>query len=286
MTIERDLVEYHRSIAAEMLAVKDRIRNLIGSNHWLSDGEHKKAILRRILKTYIPESLNVGKGFICYPNGDSSKQLDILITAKNKPTLFKEGELVFVTPDSVEAIIEVKTRQTSTELKETAKAISKEVGSLRKTLKGGSFWSGIFVFDGHDDIEENENSNCRNDSNLLRRHKKMLEVIQEASEGDLHKAIDCVALGLNTFVRFWRSKENLDSSYEYPAWHSYNFSNSSEVKLSGLAQAYFLSNVVWHLNKVRLQTQFAWFPIEKGKEKHRNSYMSLSKEFKLFNRPH
>ena len=51
MPIQRNFLEYHKSIARELEATKDRIRQLIGDKHWLTDGEHKEAVLRRVLMT-------------------------------------------------------------------------------------------------------------------------------------------------------------------------------------------------------------------------------------------
>jgi hypothetical protein len=104
-----DSLAYHESISLEMQSTQNRIRNLIGSDHWLTDGEHKEAVLRKALRTHLPEIFHVGRGFICYRE-KSSGQLDILIIDKTSPTLFKDGELILTTPDTVSAIIEVKTR--------------------------------------------------------------------------------------------------------------------------------------------------------------------------------
>jgi len=108
MSIRTDFFEYHQSIARELEAAKNRVRQLIGRRHWQTDGEHKEAIIRRVLRNHLPESVRIGKGFVCFEDHASS-QIDILITAIDKPTLFKDGELVLVAPDAVQANIEVKT---------------------------------------------------------------------------------------------------------------------------------------------------------------------------------
>ena len=115
MSIQPDLVAYHKSISAELTSNKNRIRNLIGSVHWLTDGEHKESILRKVIENFAPEIFRIGRGFVCYPSSrntdeKSSKQIDILITSKDKPTLYKDIDLHLVTADSVKAIIEVKTK--------------------------------------------------------------------------------------------------------------------------------------------------------------------------------
>ena len=112
MPIRTDFFGYHKSIAQELEATKDRVRQLIGSTHWETDGEHKEAIIRKVLRNHLPESVRIGKGFVCFES-HTSTQIDVLITAVDKPTLFKDGELVLVTPDAVHAVIEVKTAMRS-----------------------------------------------------------------------------------------------------------------------------------------------------------------------------
>ena len=115
MITKQDFIAYQESITGELRVTKNRVRNLIGQAHWQTDGEHKETILRQVLSAHLPESVRVGKGFICYPeqycgHRKASYQIDILITNKNYPTLMKEGDLVLVTAETVEAIIEVKSR--------------------------------------------------------------------------------------------------------------------------------------------------------------------------------
>ena len=101
-----DFLAYHRSLAAELNAVKDRVRYLI--RHWPTDGSFKESILRSVLKRHLPESVFIGTGFIATAT-DCSKQIDVLIVDKDHPRLFWDGELIIVTPEAVRAVIEVKT---------------------------------------------------------------------------------------------------------------------------------------------------------------------------------
>lgn len=99
MPIQQSLLSYISSIGSELKNSKDRIRNLIGSSHWLTDGEHKETILGNVLKNHIPEIFNIGSGFVCYPGieSNSSNQLDVLITHKYNPTLYKLDNMFVVT---------------------------------------------------------------------------------------------------------------------------------------------------------------------------------------------
>lgn len=91
MPIQRDFKAYHESIADELSATKNRIRDLIGNHHWETDGAHKEAVLRKVLRNHIADSLHVGRGFICGPN-KTSHQIDVLISFRDKPTLFRDGD--------------------------------------------------------------------------------------------------------------------------------------------------------------------------------------------------
>lgn len=250
MPIQRNFKEYHKSIAKELLATKDRVRNLIGDTHWLTDGEHKEVVLRKILRQHLPEELHVGRGFICSKNSFSS-QIDILITSKKKPTLFKDGELVIVTPDTVECVIEVKTSLDSARLSECFNKLSDNVEMVRSE---GSIncKAGLFVY------EEGL------------KHKKVLSQLNSSANGRMEKAINCVSIGPKDFFRYWEKGSDILSPVNDSVWHSYKFDEE-------LSHAYFISNVVWDVSRGNsLRMQFAWFPIEGGKERYRKWYIPLS----------
>lgn len=99
MAIQQNFLAYQESLLEELRSTQDKVRHLIGSRHWQTDGEHKEASLRSVFRSRLPETVRIGRGFVCYPaERDSSGQLDILITSKYQPTLYRDGELMFVTP--------------------------------------------------------------------------------------------------------------------------------------------------------------------------------------------
>jgi hypothetical protein len=83
--------QYHESVTSELDAVRNRIRNLV--THWLTDGEWKEAALRTVLRRHLPSSVAVGRGFIV-GRDHSSTQIDLFVLRPEKPTLFRDGELV------------------------------------------------------------------------------------------------------------------------------------------------------------------------------------------------
>ncbi|MCL4502438.1 MAG: hypothetical protein M1438_11395 [Deltaproteobacteria bacterium] len=257
MPEQRNFLEYHKSIASELNATKDRIRRLIGNQHWLTDGEHKEAVLRKVLRTHLPESVRVGRGFVCFKN-ESSNQIDILVTSYDRPTLFKDGELVLVTPDAVQAIIEIKTAlRSGPDIENVIKKLSKNVKEIRSN-GNKNCQAGLFVY------EEPENRNRIEDSLVLR-------ALQSAANGQEGKVVNWIAFGPDRFFRFWSNgRWDVRSPYDGPVWHSYELNE-------GLAHAYFVSNVVWDVSRQNtLDMQYAWFPVEGGKERFRRWYIPLS----------
>ncbi|MDH7578310.1 MAG: hypothetical protein QHH75_10955 [Bacillota bacterium] len=185
MAIERNLINYHRSIARELEATKNRVRDLIGNLHWQSDGEHKEAVLRKALRNYLPENVLVGKGFVCYKSGipQTSKQLDILIVSKSRPTLFKDGEFVIVTPDAVKAIVEVKTKISSRdELLGALKKLGEDAQRIRNEkndCRCENCWAGLFIYDDISLDYQTLLEACRNAAN-----QDVLRVVNWAKQGD------------------------------------------------------------------------------------------------------
>lgn len=258
MAISQDFLAYHKSIGAELKSSETRIRNLIGSSHWATDGEHKESILRKVISDFAPEIYRVGTGFVCYPgeaNGDQSNsgQIDILITSKANPTLFKSGELHIVTPDCASAIVEVKSRVANGEsLRSVLLKLSNDIKSIR-THSGNpnNAWAGLFIY---------------NSGSL--RDNQVLEMLQEITNDDPLGVINCVSIGESVFIRYWENGHASSNLGEDPVWHSYNLNN--------LSHAYFVSNLVSHLSpNIDDTLSQAWFPVEGSKEVHRSRYAML-----------
>ncbi|MEK4009400.1 DUF6602 domain-containing protein [Paenibacillus sp. FSL H3-0333] len=110
MPVERSLPNYYQSFSKELDVAKNRVRDIIGNAHWISDGTHKEAILQDVIKRFIPQKYSVSSGFILSNDGEScSKQLDIIIYDQASPLLFNGPNFVIVPDQYVRAVIEVKT---------------------------------------------------------------------------------------------------------------------------------------------------------------------------------
>lgn len=239
-----DYLAYHKSLTNELHSLKDRIRNL--TSHWLTDGEYKEAALRTVLRRHLPSSLIVGRGFIVTQDS-SSTQLDLLIVDGNSPTLFRDGDLLFVTPDCVRATIEVKTSLNSSKEVKTCATKLAEVGKLCRTSCGVHPWLGIFSYEG-----------TRKPDRLL------LDAVEEAAN-KTDVAINCIAYGKDYFVRYWSENEYEQGDDHLVSanarWRTY--------RLEHLASSYFVGNVVDSLSNLEQRSiSYAWFPLTDGKKVH------------------
>ncbi len=240
-----DFHAYHEALTDELHALKSRVRHLV--RNWGTDGEYKEAALRSVLRRHLPESLVVGRGFIVTQEGSSS-QIDILIVDGSKPTLFRDGDLLFVTPDCVRAVIEVKTTlRDSTRLDDCTIKLA-EVGKLCQRHRQGSPWLGVFCYE--QSLEDPE---------------LLLDAVEVAYRRT-NVAINSLAYGKDRFVRFWQEDEveRGDNSLfaSHGKWRAYD--------LTRLASAYFVGNVVDALSGLSQQNSaFAWYPLSDGKRIHR-----------------
>jgi hypothetical protein len=229
---------FHRSVSQELFSVKDRIRNLV--THWPTDGESKEAALRSVLRRHLPSTVIVGRGFIV-TNSDSSTQIDILIVDASKPTLFKDGDLLIVTPDAVLGVIEVKTSiGTQLEMTTALTKLSNIEVLCRSEGLIDTVWTGLFIYK---DTPEMANS-------LL---NSLAETYRETNG-----AVNCISAGINTFIRFWNAGETVGGDVG-PYWHSY--------ALPEVAPSYFMGNLIDWIGSIDNNTSsFAWFPAIGGKE--------------------
>lgn len=258
MPIKQDFRAYGESITQEINSMKDKIRNLIGDKHWQTDGEHKEEILRNVLRTHLPEIVKVGKGFVCFPpsinnfesrKSTSSHQIDILITSKDSPTLYKERDLVFVTADAVKAIIEVKTKLTSSGIKTVLTKLANDIQMVRQSIsEDKKCFAGLFVYE-EDAID----------------HSTILAKVQAVSKGNKERVINFISLGNNIFVRYWHH----DDLEEKCCWRSYEINN--------LAPTYFTNNIVFELTPYNIPYNQggALFPIKGTKEIYKHSEICL-----------
>lgn len=242
-----DHEKYLESLSMELESLKDRVRNFISDAHWLTDGEWKESVLRSILRRNIPTAYSIGRGFIVTPQQTSS-QIDVLIYDTSKPILFKEGDLVFITPDVVKAAIEVKTKIRKHDLPPIIEKICNNAHLVRSISPSRKFF-GLFSY---------EDTNINPDY--------ILQTIKDKVGGSSSRLIDCVVLGKSTFIRYWNLDPNT-GNHLLDRWHAY--------KLPRRAQGYFIHNVVESLCPESVdENSKLWYP-PSGKEPFKVGELAL-----------
>ena len=227
-----DIKSYFKSLNEELQSLKNRVRNFIEGSHWLTDGEWKESVLRSFLRRNLPGTVRVGRGFII-SHDKTSHQIDILIYDNSKPILFRDGDLVFVTPDAVKGIIEVKSKLNSTTFKETVKKLCHDAEIMRLSGPVNKFAS-IFSFE----LEGGTG-------------QSYLDIIKEVTT-EQRKIIDIAAIGSAIFIKYWEL-DPTNPTHAHDRWHSYN--------LPGMAAGYFLHNIVDFISPDSVFSQNnIWFP--------------------------
>jgi len=231
-----DLVKYFQTIRSELDSVKDRIRSLI--RHWPTDGAHKEAALRTVLRRHLPASLELARGFVVGTKG-SSTEIDLLVIEKSCPTLFKDEGVVIVTPHFVRAIIEVKTEL------DTARKVGEAIAKLSankvvcESDPGYRTWAGLFVYDGGSSGYER----------ILRQ--------LGAKWNQNRMPVDGIAFGPDLLIRHveGRSFGFEDKGHMWCAW-----------KAPQLAAPYFIASMMDDLGLIPHSDQKLWFPRQQGNE--------------------
>lgn len=244
MKSKPDFLAHALGIEKALSSVRDLSREL--SQHWPTDGEHREAILKKIISKKIPRKYIVSSGFIV-GDDETSPQVDVLIYDSESP-VFEETEdgKVFVTADAVVSMTEVKSRLSG------KKAMVSALSQIAKAAKmcGGDVWTGLFVHEGEFDLKTMPD-------------RIVLEALEEV-DSKYEIRINCAILGSSIFVRYWEnSHEAANGVHHGPAWHSYF--------IDRLAPAYYIGNLVAEIARIPDEHAFKWFPIpdKYGKESRR-----------------
>jgi hypothetical protein len=235
-----DVKAHFESLTRELEALRDRVRNFsVATPHWQTDGEWKESVLRAVLKRYLPSHIEPLRGFVVTPERGSG-QIDLLLYDNRKPVLFRDGDLVFVTPDAVLGIVEVKSKiHDRSGLKDALDSLSDKaelIRSARQTQE--DLFVGLFAYQ----------------TNLgPSRHGEVRQDLQHIARGSRKRIVNYVCLGCSHFTVYWHNEPNGSSVTPYDKWHSY--------RLPDLAAGYFINNLVATVSgdSVGLNLR-VWFP--------------------------
>ncbi len=242
-----DILKHYNSLTRELEALKDRVRNFDQTLSWQTEGEWKESVLRSTLRRYLPSNIEVLRGFVVTPTA-SSRQIDVLLYDTSKPVLFRDGDLVFVTPDAVRGLIEVKTRIDSrSDLKKAIKPLSSNAELIRLSPgQSHKLFVGLFAYDS--DLPDGK-------------WKEVLEEVRNVAKGSAARIINNICLGCSLFSVFWDTDpERSGPESPYKAWHSYH--------LHELAAGFFINNLVQAVASDSVEAYKAlWFPEEKESQR-------------------
>jgi hypothetical protein len=238
--------QYFLSLSQELRGLQNRVRNFIDGKHWLTDGEWKESVLRYFLRRNLPRNVEVGRGFVVSPRKNSN-QIDVLIYDSAKPVLFRDGDLVFVTPDAVCGAIEVKSNLNNSTFAKTVKKLTKNIFFLADYGRADKLFA-IFSFESSVTTEA------------------ALDILHDAANGNRCEVTDLVCLGDSHLIRWWYLCPE-PRKFITQKWHSY--------KLQQTAPGYFLHNVVGFIDYESVERNAElWFPRD-GKEHHKDGEKSL-----------
>lgn len=261
---------FQESITRELTVVKDRVRNLIGDRQWGEEGRFKEAVLKNILRQFLPKNLSVGTGFILKATGNNdndnvlSSQLDIIVYDNTLPLLFSEGDFIITTLKNVRAIIEVKSELTPVTLRNTIQQLEHSIEPFANQINKPFFsvagrpvvasktrvFTGIFAFEFNGSITSRAIDNHLVNSKGIVNH---------------------ISLGQDYFIKLWKHADV--NRLARPVDCHYDFYNVYE--LNSLSFSYFISNLI-DITSGGLNDRY-WFsfPIEGTKEMHRNRTICL-----------
>lgn len=245
-------MNFQKSITRELDVIKNRVRDLIGNAHWGEDGRFKEAVLKNIIRKFLPNNLSIGTGFISNNNGHISKQLDIIIYDNTYPLLFSEGDFIIITIHNVKAVIEVKSNITHTTLKNVLQQFDDSFSNIN--IENRNIFLGIFSFEFKVKNEQEELVNA--DINSRR--------IDVAILNSRH-LVNHISLGTDYFIRKWPHESAQDLNPRVDCTNDfYNL-----YSIENLSFSYFISNLLDNVCGGLGDREWFLFPIEGTKEVNR-----------------
>jgi hypothetical protein len=189
-----------------------------------------------MLKRSAPESVTIGRGFVVHQERCST-QIDVLIYDNSMPILYKDGDLVFITPAACRGIVEVKSTISSREFRVAVDKLAANAEFIRQLSGDFHIFVGLFSYDMH-------RNSC----------ERLLEALADATNGQPARIIDHVALGASKLIKYWHARpEDISGRMNYNQWHLYS--------LDRMAPGYFIQNLLLSVSRnIAAQREGTWFP--------------------------
>ncbi len=244
-----DAKNFQKSVTEELDIVRNRVRNLIGDRHWGEEGRYKEAILKNILRRFLPRNISVGTGFIVNSinNNRISKQLDIIIYDNTYPVLFSEGDFIITTIKNVKGIIEVKSNigTGNNSFQNVISQFDNAIEPIQNNFSRKRIFLGIFSFEFSANIQSDSLDN----------------VLRQSSQKVNH-----ISLGTDYFIRRWKRD---DANKLQPPVTGCNRDFYNIYELNNLSFSYFISNLIIIVCGNLTDRYWFSFPIRGTKEIHR-----------------
>ncbi len=273
---EDNIVDYLRSIKDEIIATHNRVSLLV--HHHGEEGVFREAVLRNIIKRFLPRNLNIGTGFVVrYTEGRyvSSTQIDILIFDIAYPVLFSEGDFYIVDSNAVRGVIEVKTSEKASDLSMILHKLNK-IGEMIQNKY--DVFIGLYSF-------------SRPDGDLSTITKHLAEMTNYINPDCGFPFVNHIVLGGDLFFKYW--DENPHRGRNHREFGIYDFDRvvvrDSRINdlcakkepykpYQGLAPCYFINNLIHKLSGVDIDERLLFPPVIE-KEKARIETYYVSKEY-------
>lgn len=238
-------IDFHKSTTRELLAIKDRVRNLI--NHWGEDGRYQEIVIKSMIRRFLPESFRIGSGFVVrqtanWGDHQASKQIDLIIYDTSYPILFKENDFVILTADSVFGIIEVKANLMNQNFKNIIKKANENGRFIyeAKLDKSKSIFNGIFSYE----------STINDIDNVKQIIKSSFDEIHQNNMTKF--CVNHISFNQNWFYKFWEQELYIKKPHYL-------------YEIKELSFSFFISNLMdWITDRSVIENSDLWFPIDKS----------------------
>lgn len=250
-----DVKEFQESITQELNVVKNRVRNLIGDRHWGEEGRYKEAILKNILRKFLPKNISIGTGFIVNSNNNNriSKQIDIIIYENGYPVLFSEGDFIITTMKNVQGIVEVKSNigNGNNTFQNVIRQFDESIEPIQNNIGNRKIFLGIFAFEFTGNIQS--------------------QILDDSLRQSATK-VNHISLGKHFFLRRWKQR---DAHRLQPPVLDCNSDFYNAYEIYNLSFSYFLANLIDMVCGGLNDRYWFSFPIQGTKEIHRNRTICL-----------
>lgn len=252
------IIEFHRSIASELDSVKNRVRNLV--KHWPEDGRHKEAILRSVIGKMLPTKYSIGTGFVVKPGAirnshKASNQIDIIIYDNQYPVLFREADFVILTPDSVSAIIEVKSNLINANFTAVLDQANQNGAFIYNGSRRANDPNQDFYFPLFNGIFSYDSRFTQSSATTIERAIRHCSSAHIDGDGLSKYAVNHISFNKKYFYKWFNE-------------HPIHEPEHNVYDLEDLSYSFFIANLMHYLsNNSVAENSNLWFPVDKSLQK-------------------